>query len=195
VVLDLGSGGGIDAALASQQVGHGGRVIGVDMTPEMIEKARSLAEEMGLRGVEFRLGEIEDIPVDDNSVDVVISNCVINLSLDKPKVFREVHRVLRPGGRMVISDVVLTRELPESIRTNPGAIAGCIAGAVTLGKYLDTIIAEGIVLERVTARPWSPCPEPDSPDPLARKILDSIPEVESLQGVALSVAVIARKPE
>jgi arsenite methyltransferase len=124
VVLDLGSGAGFDAFLAAKQVGDSGRVVGVDMTPEMVEKAGSNAEKLNMPNVEFRLGEIEKLPVEDQSVDVVISNCVINLSLDKSAVFREIHRTLKPGGRIVISDILSFGEIPEAIRNNPAAYTG-----------------------------------------------------------------------
>jgi arsenite methyltransferase len=123
-VLDLGSGAGFDAFLAAQRVGESGKVIGVDMTPEMVEKARMNAEKLNISNVEFRQGEIEKLPVLDNSVDVIISNCVINLSPDKPVVFKEIHRTLRPGGRIVISDILRSGEMPEEIRSSPAAYTG-----------------------------------------------------------------------
>jgi arsenite methyltransferase len=123
-VLDLGSGAGFDAFLAAEQVGKAGKVIGVDMTKEMIEKARSNAEKLNMSNVEFRYGEIEKLPVRNQSVDVVISNCVINLSVDKSAVFKEIHRSLKPGGRIVISDILRSGELPEAIRNNPAAYTG-----------------------------------------------------------------------
>lgn len=135
VVLDLGSGGGFDCFLASRQVGDEGLVIGVDMTPDMISLARKNAEEDGYNNVEFRLGEIEHLPVADESVDVIISNCVINLSLDKDKVFKDVYRVLKVGGRLSISDVVATAELPSEIKQDLHLVAGCIAGA----EYVEDI--------------------------------------------------------
>lgn len=142
-VLDLGSGAGFDCFLASLRVGRTGRVIGVDMTPEMIEEARGNAKSWELANVEFRLGEIEKLPVEDSSVDVVISNCVINLSPDKRKVFREVFRVLKPGGRLVVSDIVLRRELPQEIRDSVSAYVGCISGAVLVDEYLGVVRAAG----------------------------------------------------
>jgi len=145
VVLDLGSGGGIDCFLAAKMVGPTGRVIGVDMTPEMIRLARKNAEKVGAPNVEFRLGEIENLPVADESVDVIISNCVINLSPDKPRVFREAFRVLKPGGRLQVSDIVWTRPVPEEIRSDMEKWAGCIAGALLESEYLDHIRAAGFV--------------------------------------------------
>ena len=124
IVLDLGSGAGFDAFLAAQRVGESGKVIGVDMTLEMIEKAKVNAGKLNISNVEFRLGEIEKIPVSDSSVDVVISNCVINLSPDKPAVFKEIHRTLRLGGRIIISDILRSGEMPEEIRSNPAAYTG-----------------------------------------------------------------------
>jgi SAM-dependent methyltransferase len=124
IVLDLGSGAGFDAFLAAQRVGESGKVIGVDMTPEMIKKARINAEKLNVPNVEFRHGEIEKLPVEDGSVDVVISNCVINLSPDKSAVFGEIHRTLKPGGRIVISDILRSGEMPEEIRSNPAAYTG-----------------------------------------------------------------------
>jgi len=124
IVLDLGSGAGFDAFLAAQRVGQSGKVIGVDMTPEMIEKARVNSENLKISNVEFRFGEIEKLPVSDSSVDVVISNCVINLSPDKSTVFKEIHRALKPGGRIIISDILRSGEMPEEIRSNPAAYTG-----------------------------------------------------------------------
>ena len=129
VVVDLGSGGGFDCFLAAREVGDSGRVIGVDMTPEMVSKARSNADKGKYSNVEFRLGEIEHLPIADNSADVIISNCVINLSPDKPQVFREAFRILKAGGRLAISDVVATTELPEEMRNDAELIAGCMGNA------------------------------------------------------------------
>ncbi|MFO7600360.1 MAG: arsenite methyltransferase [Candidatus Desulfacyla sp.] len=123
-VLDLGSGAGFDAFLAARQVGAAGKVIGMDMTEEMVEKARANAERLNIRNVDFRTGKIEALPVEDNSVDVVISNCVINLSPDKASVFNEIHRVLKPGGRIVISDILRSGEIPKSLQDNPAAYTG-----------------------------------------------------------------------
>jgi arsenite methyltransferase len=135
-VVDLGSGGGIDCFLAAKKVGAAGKVIGVDMTPEMIDRARAAAQRGGYGNVEFRLGEIESLPVADSSVDVIISNCVINLSTEKPRVFREAARVLKPGGRLMISDIMLRENLPERLRSNAALFAGCVAGAVLESDYL-----------------------------------------------------------
>lgn len=143
IVLDLGAGAGIDCFLAAEAVGQDGRVIGVDMTPEMIESARENARKDGYQNIEFRLGEIENLPVADNSVDAIISNCVINLSLDKGRVFKEAYRVLKPGGRVMVSDIVLLKELPESIRSSVEAYTGCIAGATMKEEYLATVKAAG----------------------------------------------------
>ena len=138
-VLDLGSGAGIDAFLASRETGPEGRVIGVDMTPSMLRRARENAAKGGYANVEFRLGEIENLPVADASVDVIISNCVINLSPDKPRVFAEAYRALKPGGRLVVSDLVLTRPLPEAVRRSVEAYVGCVAGASLKDDYLKFV--------------------------------------------------------
>ncbi len=142
-VLDLGSGGGFDCFLAAREVGESGRVVGVDMTPEMVEKARENVRKNDAENVEFRLGEIEHLPVADASVDVVISNCVINLSPDKPQVFDEAYRVLRPGGRLRVSDVVLTADLPDDVRADPESVAACIAGASTVDSLEETMRRSG----------------------------------------------------
>ena len=153
-VLDLGSGAGLDAFVAAKKVGESGKVIGIDMTPAMLEKARDAAIRAGLTNLEFREGDIENLPVDDNSVDVVISNCVINLAPDKSKVFKEAFRVLRSGGRLAISDIVLDNELPESIRESIGNYTGCLGGAILEDEYLGLIKDAGFerieVVERVT---------------------------------------------
>lgn len=142
-VLDLGSGAGFDCFLAANKVKEKGKVIGVDMTPEMIDKARTNARKGKYANVEFRLGEIENLPAADNSVDVVISNCVINLSPNKKRVFEEAFRVLSPSGRLMVSDIVLLKELPKAIRENFEAYAGCLAGAEIRDKYLELIRKAG----------------------------------------------------
>jgi len=152
VVLDLGSGAGLACLLAARKVGPAGRVIGLDMTPEMIKLARRNAKRAGATNVEFNYGEIEDIPLPDGSVDLIISNCVVNLSPDKAAVFREAHRVLRPGGRMVISDIVLDGELPPPIRESLAAWAGCVAGALQEPDYLGKIRAAGFADVQVLSR-------------------------------------------
>lgn len=143
VVLDLGSGGGIDCFLAAQKVGNTGKVIGLDMTPEMIRLARLNAIKAGVTNAEFRLGEMENMPVEDGEVDVIISNCVINLSPDKDAVFREAYRVLRPGGRICVSDIVLTGELPPEVAGNLDKWAECVAGALPREVYLQKIEGAG----------------------------------------------------
>ncbi|MDD5428395.1 MAG: arsenite methyltransferase [Candidatus Omnitrophica bacterium] len=142
-VLDLGAGAGFDCFLAARRVGENGKVIGIDMTPEMVEKARANAKNGNYDNVEFRLGEIEDLPVKDNSVDVVISNCVINLSPDKEKVFKEAFRALKPGGRLMVSDLVLVKDLPDKIKKSVEAYVGCIAGAIDKDEYMEFIKTAG----------------------------------------------------
>jgi len=143
VVLDLGSGAGFDAFLSAQRVGKTGRVIGVDMTPEMIAKAKENAKKGNYSNVEFRMGEIEKLPVEDSSIDVIISNCVINLSPDKEAVFKEAYRVLKAGGRLMVSDLVLVKELPREIRDSVEAYVGCLAGAIKKEEYLRFIEQAG----------------------------------------------------
>lgn len=142
-VLDLGSGAGLDCFFAAKKVGETGTVIGVDMTPEMIERARSSAKRMNIQNVEFRQGYLEDLPVESNTVDVIISNCVINLSPDKSKVFAETFRVLKPGGKLAVSDIVTDGPLPASIKQSLSAWAGCVAGAVDAGEYIGMMEAVG----------------------------------------------------
>jgi ubiquinone/menaquinone biosynthesis C-methylase UbiE len=142
-VVDLGSGGGIDCFMAAKKVGETGHVIGVDMTAEMLEKARANQTRMGFKNVEFRLGEIEHLPVADNSVDVIISNCVVNLSPDKPQVFREAFRVLKSGGRIAISDIVTDGPLPQQVKDSLSAWAGCVAGALDVKDYLASLKEAG----------------------------------------------------
>ena len=163
-VVDLGSGGGFDCFLAARQVGTSGQVIGVDMTPEMISKARKNAKKMGARNVEFRLGEIEHLPVADNGADLIMSNCVINLSPDKLQVYREAYRILKPGGRLSISDVLATTALPANIRNNLALVAACVGGAVTFDDTNKMLTQAGFQNIKITAhdksrdltRAWAP---------------------------------------
>lgn len=152
VVLDLGCGGGLDCFLASKRVGESGRVIGVDMTPEMIELARKNAERGGYTNVEFRLGEIEHLPMADNSVDVVISNCVINLSPDKKQVLREAYRVLKPGGRLAVTDVLATAPMPESMRQDLNLISCCIGNAESVEEFRKMLEEVGFKKIRLTPK-------------------------------------------
>ena len=155
-VLDLGSGGGIDVFLASKKVGPTGKVIGIDMTQEMLRRAKATASKNGYTNVEFRLGEIEALPVEDESVDVIISNCVINLAPDKLKVFKEAYRVLKPNGRLMVSDIVTDEELPEEVRNSFDAWAECIAGALEKTEYLNTIEKAGFNNVRiVSGKPYT----------------------------------------
>ena len=152
VVLDLGSGAGLDMFVASKKVGEAGKVIGVDMTPAMIEKAKKNAEELGIKNVDFRFGDIEHMPVDDDSIDVVISNCVINLAPNKGKVFQEAYRVLRPGGRIMVSDIVLSKPLPKEVRDEVVTYTGCIGGAILDKEYLKHISDAGFVDAEITGK-------------------------------------------
>jgi SAM-dependent methyltransferase len=197
VVVDLGSGAGIDCFLAAQRVGPDGRVIGVDMTHEMLERSRRAAAEGGFANVEFRLGEIESLPVADDTADVVISNCVINLSTDKPRVFREAFRILRPGGRLMVSDIVLARPLPERVRRSVEAYAGCISGALLEDDYLTAIRAAGFVdVEVVGESDYSiGSSNPDASE-LAALSTDGITaeDVRAAADAVRSVKVRARRP-
>jgi arsenite methyltransferase len=152
VVVDLGSGAGMDVFLASKKVGPQGRAFGIDATPEMVWRARGSADRMGLTNVEFRLGEIEHMPLDPNIADVIISNCVINLSPNKPQVFREAFRVLKPGGKLAISDRVLVEELPEDLRLDPELWGACVAGAILEEDYLQMLHGAGFTDVKVEER-------------------------------------------
>ena len=154
-VLDLGSGAGFDAFLAARAVGHSGQVIGVDMTPDMVSKARANAVKGGYANVDFRLGEIEHLPVADATVDVIISNCVINLSPDKAQVFRDAMRVLKPGGRLAISDIVLTAELPAEMRAEVALYTGCVAGAVDVATLTALMAGAGFTDIRIAPKDTS----------------------------------------
>jgi arsenite methyltransferase len=149
-ILDLGSGAGLDCFFAAKKVGETGKAIGVDMTPEMIERARASARRLNITNVEFRQGYLEDLPVDANSVDVIISNCVINLSPDKAKVFSEAFRVLKPGGKLAVSDIVTDGPLPEAIKKSLTAWAGCVAGAVEAEEYIGMMKAVGFTNISIT---------------------------------------------
>jgi ubiquinone/menaquinone biosynthesis C-methylase UbiE len=180
-VLDLGSGGGFDCFLARRQVGESGYVIGVDMTPEMIQLSRKNAEKSKYTNVEFRLGEIEHLPVSDKSIDVIISNCVINLSLDKEQVFREAYRVLKLGGRLSISDVVATAELPENIRQDLSMVSGCMAGA----EYIDNIRA---MLEKIEFKDIKMIPKDNS-----KEIIKSWAPNTNIEDYVASFIIEAKK--
>ena len=181
-VLDLGSGGGFDCFLAAREVGESGRVVGVDMTPEMVEKARVTAARTDVTNVEFRLGEIEHLPVADASVDVVLSNCVINLSPDKPRVFAEARRVLRPGGRLAVSDVVRTAPFPEDLENDPDSLAGCVSGAATIDALKAMLGDAGF--EDVRIRP-----EDDS-----REFIREWSDERALEDYIASATIEARAP-
>jgi arsenite methyltransferase len=190
VVLDLGAGAGLDVFVAAKKVGSNGRAIGVDMTAEMVTKARAGNEafrfKTGLANVEFRLGEIEHLPVADASVDVVISNCVINLSPDKARVFREIHRVLKPGGRMVVSDIVLNRRIPAKARKDEALYAACVAGALPRKDYLRAIRQAGFASADILSdHPYAIQPVEGAPIP--SKVGGA------LAGAAASITVVAKK--
>ncbi len=187
-VLDLGSGGGIDCFLAAKKVGPTGHVIGVDMTPAMLEKARANRAKLAMDNVEFRLGEIEHLPVSDNSVDVIISNCVINLSPDKPQVFREAFRVLKPGGKLAVSDIVTDGPLPEAIKQSLSSWAGCVAGALDVKNYLAAMSEAGFTDAELT-----PVYLPrEMVDDAARQLGENI-DLGQVSGDALYKAVFSAK--
>lgn len=182
-VLDLGSGGGLDCFLAARQVGPSGRVIGVDMTPEMITKARANARDVGAANVEFRLGEIEHLPVADASVDVILSNCVVNLSPDKQAVLLEAFRVLKPGGRLTISDIVAIAPMPEALRESVDALTGCVGGAVSVERIRELLREAGFEGVRVEVNAAS-----------ADFVRDWMPGANADRYVA-SASIEARKPD
>jgi ubiquinone/menaquinone biosynthesis C-methylase UbiE len=196
-VLDLGSGAGFDAFLAAKKVGETGHVIGVDMTPEMLDKARSNAEKGKYKNVEFRLGEIENLPVADNSVDVIISNCVINLAPNKKRVFDEAFRVLAPKGRLMVSDIVLRKVLPKAIQENVEAYAGCIAGAELKDKYLELMRKTGFQGIKVIQEKTYPLEfiisEPETKETIGRLGLTN-KEVDEAANSIVSISVSASKP-
>lgn len=198
VVLDLGSGAGFDAFLCGPKVGSTGRVIGVDMTPEMLARARAnlagYTARTGLANVEFRAGEIEHLPVADASVDVVISNCVINLSPDKPQVWREIARVLKPGGRVAVSDMVLLRPLPDDVRTRVEAWIGCIAGAALVDQLRSMMVAAGLAGIRLVPKPAYVGALAAGGDPLHRGVQEALPAGTALGEVVTSMDISAVKP-
>jgi len=197
VVLDLGSGAGFDAFLASRRVGPGGRVIGVDMTPEMLLKARDLAARHGYANVEFRQGDIEALPVASGLVDAVISNCVINLATDKHRVFQEAFRVLKPGGRLMVSDLVLLKPLPQAMRQNLDAYAACLAGALMKEDYLEAMRAAGFTQVEVVAESGYDFGDP-APDQVAQlQAIDPTLTAKDIKvgaGAVASLKVSAAKP-
>jgi len=196
IVLDLGSGAGFDCFLAAKKVGKKGKVIGVDMTPDMLDRARENARKGNYTNVEFRLGEIENLPAADNSVDIVISNCVINLAPDKSRVFKEAFRVLKPGGRLMVSDIVLLKELPESIRDSIDAYVGCVAGAMMKDEYLKTIKNAGFKDSQVLDETKFPI-EFLSNDPIGKEMIKKLKmPIEALKEIGesfVSVRVQGRK--
>ena len=198
VALDLGSGGGFDVFIAGQKVGRRGRSIGVDMTPEMLSKARgyiaSYTKKTRLANVEFRLGEIEHLPVADNSVDVVISNCVINLSPDKEQVWREIARVLKPGGRVAVSDLALLRPLPAKVANMVEALVGCVAGAVLVTETERMARKAGLVKIAMAARGDYIAQMENWNDPLYSKIARALPKGRKASEYVTSLSVTAWKP-
>lgn len=197
-VLDLGSGGGFDCFIAGKKVGANGRVIGIDMTPDMITKARRntthYTQQTGLNNVEFRLGEIEHLPVPDASVDVVISNCVLNLSPDKAQVWREIARVLKPGGRVAVSDLALLRPLPEAIRADVEALVGCVAGAVLISETERQMLDAGLAAVTLTSKPGYIDAMSDWQDPLYARIMANLPEGVKPSDIVTSLDIAALKP-
>ncbi|WP_291441403.1 arsenite methyltransferase [Desulfovibrio sp.] len=196
-VLDLGSGGGFDVFQAGEKVKASGRVIGVDMTPEMLAKARKNIEyyrqRTGLDNVEFRLGEIEYLPVPDSSVDVVLSNCVINLSPDKPQVWREVFRALKPGGKISVSDLALLKPLPDNIREMAAALVGCVAGAMLVEETRVLLEKTGFTSIVLTPKPDYVRNMQDWNDPLCKQIAETLPKGEEMADYVVSLSIEARK--
>jgi len=198
VVVDLGSGGGFDCFIAGRQVGANGHVIGIDMTAEMLQRARKGIADYrrltGLSNVEFRLGEIEHLPVADASVDVVISNCVLNLSPDKPQVWRDIARILKPGGRVAISDLALVQPLPADVTSMVEALVGCVAGAVLVEEMRAMARAAGMSDIVLTPKPQYVDAMTSWEDPLYRQILDRLPPGSKASDYITSLDVAARKP-
>jgi arsenite methyltransferase len=197
VVIDLGSGAGFDCFLAAARVGPNGKVIGVDMTPEMLDKARENLRKGKYKNVEFRLGEIENLPVADNLADVIISNCVINLSLDKPQVFKEAYRVLKSSGRLMVSDIVLLTELPKEILSSIEAYVSCIAGASSKNVYLDAIQSAGfkdVKVEDETVFPVDSLAEDPTVQAIIKESRMSAAQIKKLASSIVSIKVSAVKP-
>ncbi|MCL1825928.1 MAG: arsenite methyltransferase [Betaproteobacteria bacterium] len=196
-VLDLGSGGGFDVFQAGERVKASGRVIGVDMTPEMLAKARKnivqYRQRTGLNNVEFRLGEIEYLPVADDSIDVVLSNCVINLSPDKPQVWREISRVLKPGGKISVSDLALLKPLPANIQEMAAALVGCVAGAALVEETRAMLEKTGFKSIVLTPKPDYVRNMQDWNDPLYRQIAETLPKGEEMADYVVSLSIEARK--
>ena len=196
-VLDLGSGGGFDVFIAAKKLGPTGRAIGVDMTPEMLSKARTnipkFTEKTGLANVEFRLGEIEHLPVADAGIDVVISNCVINLSPDKEQVWREIARVLKPGGKACISDLALKKPLPESLLKSVAALVGCVAGAILMDETLRMAQQAGLEIGNVAEKACNIDVMADCNDPLYKQVEECLPKGSKLGDYVVSVDIIATK--
>jgi len=196
-VLDLGSGAGFDCFLAANIVGKAGKVIGIDMTPEMVKKAKENAEKNNYENVEFKLGEIEKLPIEDDSVDAIISNCVINLSPDKGKVFKETFRILKPGGRLMVSDIVLLRELPDNIESSVEAYVGCVAGAMLKDEYIKAIKAAGFQEVKIIDQ-TSFSLDFVLNDPTAKVLINDLKispdQLEALEGSILSIKVFGTKP-
>lgn len=199
VVVDLGSGGGFDCFIAGPKVGAEGRVIGVDMTPEMLTKARTniaaYRDQSGLENIEFRLGEIENLPIADNSVDVVISNCVINLSPNKQRVWNEIARVLRPGGRVAVSDLALLKPLPQSVQDDLEALVGCIAGAELVEDVRAAVLNAGLVDLKMEAKPQYIEAMTNWEDPLYQRIAQALPEQERISDYVVSLDIAAKRSE
>jgi len=194
VVVDLGSGAGFDCFLAANKVGPKGKVIGVDMTPEMVEKARENAIKNGFQNVEFKLGEIENLPIGDNSVDVVISNCVINLSTDKKRVFSEIYRVLKPGGRIIISDIAILKPLPKAIQESIEAYVSCVAGAILVEEYKKIVEEAGFNQVKLEVKGAFGFDYQTVNDPLVREFANNFgPLVESFVGSIVSVDISGLK--
>lgn len=199
VVLDLGSGGGFDVFIAGRKVGAGGRAIGVDMTPDMLAKARrntaSYRDQTGLDNVEFRLGEIEHLPLADNSIDVIISNCVINLSPDKQQVWNEITRVLKPSGRVAVSDIALLKPLPSEVLKMVEALIGCVAGAVLVSETKNMAQNAGLQDIVLKSKPDYIEAMTGSEDPLYRRIVELLPVGSRPSDFITSLEIQARKPK